>query len=149
MSEADALTAVLQNAQSSDAAARTQAEAQLKGLEASNFALFVVLLSGELANEGKPEQTRRLSGLVLKNAVFSDDEKRAAERAAAWAAVDASSKQQVRANLLSALNSPVRALAVGPAVRHGPPRGCGVPVARVSCAPCRCVCSDAGGRPLR
>lgn len=149
MSEADALTAVLQNAQSADAGARTQAEAQLKGLEASNFALFVVLLSGELANEGKPEQTRRLSGLVLKNAVFSDDEKRAAERAAAWAAVDASSKQQVRANLLSALNSPVRALAVGPAVRHGPPRGCGVPVARVSCAPCRCVCSDAGGRPLR
>ena len=112
MSQADQLTQVLQNAQSPDAALRTAAEAQLKGLESSNFALFVTLLAGELANEAKPEQTRRLAGLVLKNAVFSDDEKRAAERAAAWAAVDEASKGQVRAHLLNTLNSPVRALLV-------------------------------------
>lgn len=108
MSQADQLTQVLQNAQSADAGLRTAAEAQLKGLEASNFALFCVLLAGELGNEAKPEQTRRLAGLVLKNAVFSDDEKRAQERAAAWAAVDEHSKHQVRAHLLATLNSPVR-----------------------------------------
>ena len=155
MSEADALTAVLQNAQSADAAARTQAEAQLKGLEASNFALFVVLLAGELANEGKPEQTRRLSGLVLKNAVFSDDEKRAAERAAAWAGVDTGSKQTVRAHLLSALNSPVRRRAGGgnhPA-RPAPGRGGALSPRPLECrslccalTPC-CAAAGQGGAP--
>ena len=113
MSQADQLTQVLQNAQNPDAALRTAAEAQLKTLEASNFALFVVLLAGELANEAKPETTRRLAGLVLKNAVFSDDERRAAERAQAWAGVDDSSKHQVTSNLLVALNSQVCGVLTG------------------------------------
>ena len=105
------LTAVLTAAQSPDAAAQKQAEQQLDAQAAANFPLFLGLLATELASEAKPEGCRRLAGILLKNAVYSDNEQRAVEKAALWAAVDPSAKTQIRAALLATLGSPVRACA--------------------------------------
>jgi|APGre2960657444_1045066.scaffolds.fasta_scaffold00364_4 importin subunit beta-1 len=102
------LTAVLTSAQSADAATRKAAEEQLLAFEAQNFDAFMGLLASELGNEAKPPATRRLAGLMLKNAVFSDDCVRAAEKSAKWAAVAEGAKAQIRACLLSTLNSEVR-----------------------------------------
>jgi importin subunit beta-1 len=103
------ITAVLQAAQAPDAATRQQAEAQLQSLEAANFPSFLMMLVGELAAEAKPALTRKLAGLIMKNAVFSQDGARRAEKAAKWAAVDAVSKAQIRAGLLATLASQARA----------------------------------------
>ena len=102
------LTAVLTAAQSPDAAAQKSAEQQLDAQAASNFPLFLGLLATELANEAKPEGCRRLAGILLKNAVYSDNEARAGEKAALWAAVDPGAKTQIRTALLATLGSPVR-----------------------------------------
>jgi importin subunit beta-1 len=107
------LTAVLQAAQSSDPAHRANAEETIKQQGNNNFAPFLVLLSAELSNESKPTETRVLAGILLKNAVYSDDEARAAERAAKWAAVDAASKSAIRAALLATLSSAVRCAPAG------------------------------------
>ncbi len=102
------LTAVLQAAQSPDAGTRQQAEAQLQGMEASNYGAFLTLLVAELAAEAKPAQTRRLAGLIMKNAVYADDGVRRAEKAAKWLAVDEAAKAQIRAALLATLASQAR-----------------------------------------
>jgi importin subunit beta-1 len=103
------ITAVLQAAQSPDAATRQQAEAQLQSLEAGNYPSFLMMLVGELAAEAKPALTRKLAGLIMKNAVFAQDPTRRAEKAGKWAAVDAVTKAQIRAGLLATLGSQARA----------------------------------------
>jgi len=102
------LTAVLTAAQSGDAARQKAAEETLNTQGSSNYAPFLVLLAAELANESKPADIRQLAGILLKNAVYSSDEGRAAEKAAKWAAVDAGCKASIRAARLATLNSPVR-----------------------------------------
>jgi len=51
-----------------------QAEQQLKEFEKSDFPSYFLSLSAELGNEGKQEFTRRLAGLLLKNALDSKDD---------------------------------------------------------------------------
>jgi importin subunit beta-1 len=69
------LTAVLQAAQSADASVRQQAELSLKQLE-TQPSVFLLSLSAELANNDKPNDTRRLAGLILKNTLDAKDEKK-------------------------------------------------------------------------
>jgi hypothetical protein len=102
------LTSVLNAAQGADAVARQAAGQQLAALEAQNFGGFMGLLVQELASESKPAVTRQLAGLIMKNAVFSDDAARFDEKAAKWQAVDPGTKAQIRATLLATLGSPVR-----------------------------------------
>lgn len=68
------LTALLQAAQSADASVRTQAEQQLTQLQEGQYPSFLLSLSAELANDGKPADTRRLAGLILKNTLDAKDE---------------------------------------------------------------------------
>ncbi len=70
------ITQILSKAQSANAVDRQQAEQQLKQLQEGNHAVFLYSLSQELANNSKPTDTRRLAGLILKNALDAKEEKR-------------------------------------------------------------------------
>jgi len=61
MSRVVDVTALLQAAQSADAAQRQNAESKLKELEA-DVPTYLSSLSAHLSNEGNPVDTRRLAG---------------------------------------------------------------------------------------
>lgn len=68
MAAAD-LTEALTSAQSPDANTRNQAELQLKQFQQSNLASYLLSLATEVANDAKPEHSRQMAGLMLKNAL--------------------------------------------------------------------------------
>lgn len=70
------LTALLQSAQSADHNVRTQAEQQLRAAQDTQYPTFLASLSAELSNNEKPTDTRRLAGLILKNALDAKEEAR-------------------------------------------------------------------------
>lgn len=70
------LTALLHSAQNPDHNARTAAEQQLQQLQENQYATFLVSLSAELSNNEKPSDTRRLAGLIIKNALDAKEESR-------------------------------------------------------------------------
>lgn len=72
------LTQLLLAAQSADHNARTQAEASLKQLQEGQYPTAMASLAAELANNDKPADTRRLAGLILKNALDAKEEARKA-----------------------------------------------------------------------
>ena len=84
------VTPVLLAAQHLDAAIRSAAEEQLKQGQEQNFAGFLQALSTELANNAKPADSRRLAGLVLKNALTCKDDARRAAMHTRWTALDPS-----------------------------------------------------------
>ncbi len=63
------LTAILQAAQSADAAVRQQAEQTLSVAFVSSPENYLASLAGELANTEKPENVRQIAGILLKNAL--------------------------------------------------------------------------------
>lgn len=73
---ASPLTALLQAAQSPDAATRQQAEAALTAQQQSQPGQLAVALSAELADGSKPVDVRRLAGLILKNMLDAKEEAR-------------------------------------------------------------------------
>ncbi|MFQ6666218.1 hypothetical protein Gotur_032662 [Gossypium turneri] len=101
------VTQVLLNAQSIDGAVRKNAEDSLKQFQEQNLPVFLVSLSGELANEEKPVETRKLAGLVLKNALDAKEQHRKFELVQRWLSLDGNAKSQIKACLLTTLTSPV------------------------------------------
>lgn len=109
MSAGPDLTTVLTNASSVDATIRQQAESILE--HASNdqgqYSPFIIALCNEFTTDSKPENTRQLAGLYLKNMISSksnemlDDKLRKWEN---WVTNDV--KQGVKNCFLHALNSP-------------------------------------------
>ncbi|KAJ1416268.1 hypothetical protein SESBI_17443 [Sesbania bispinosa] len=73
------VTQVLLNAQSIDGTVRKHAEESLRQFQEQNLPGFLVSLSGELASEDKPVDSRKLAGLILKNALDAKDENRKRE----------------------------------------------------------------------
>ena len=69
------ITAVLSATTSPDAATREAAEAQLKQAQEQNLGAFLQSLANEVATEAKPLDSRRLAGLILKNALDARDER--------------------------------------------------------------------------
>jgi Importin-beta N-terminal domain len=67
------LTQCLQSTQSTNKAQREEAEAYLRRLEQDDWGAFVAGLSQELVNEGNPEVSRQVAGLLLKNALDAKD----------------------------------------------------------------------------
>ena len=63
------VTEILGRAQDQDALQRNQAEQQLQQLQQQNVAVYLLSLATELANDGKPEHTRQMAGLLMKNAL--------------------------------------------------------------------------------
>ncbi|KAE8722463.1 Importin subunit beta-1 [Hibiscus syriacus] len=101
------VTQVLLNAQSIDGAVRKNAEESLKQFQEQNLPGFLLVLSGELVNEEKPVETRKLAGLILKNALDAKDQQRKVELVQRWLLLDGNAKSQIKSGLLKTLSSPV------------------------------------------
>ncbi|GAB4826181.1 Importin subunit beta-1 [Ancistrocladus abbreviatus] len=100
------VTQVLLNAQSVDGAVRKHAEESLKHFQDQNLPGFLLSLSGELVNEEKPIESRKLAGLILKNALDAKEQHRKLELVQRWlTTIDVGVKSQIKACLLQTLSS--------------------------------------------
>ncbi|CAI0552395.1 unnamed protein product [Linum tenue] len=99
------VTHVLLSAQSIDGNVRKQAEDSLKQFQEQNLPIFLLSLSGELANDGKPADSRKLAGLILKNALDAKEQHRKAELVQRWLMLDATVKAQIKSCLLKTLSA--------------------------------------------
>jgi importin subunit beta-1 len=93
----------LANAQSADGGLRTQAEAYLQHLEASNVQLFFELLVTEFATVTSDPSCRMLAGIMLKNAVHAEADALQVAKAQRWLELAADFRTNVKAGLLTAL----------------------------------------------
>ncbi|KAG2410893.1 Importin subunit beta-1 [Vigna angularis] len=100
------VTQILLNAQAVDGALRKQAEENLKQFQEQNLPSFLFSLAGELANDDKPAESRKLAGLILKNALDAKEQHRKIEFVQRWLALDPTLKAQIKAFLLRTLSSP-------------------------------------------
>nr|DAD39111.1 TPA_asm: hypothetical protein HUJ06_013434 [Nelumbo nucifera] len=101
------VTQVLLNAQAVDGTVRKHAEESLKQFQEQNLPSFLLSLSGELANDDKPVDSRKLAGLILKNALDAKEQHRKFELVQRWLSLDSSVKAQIKTCLLQTLSSPV------------------------------------------
>jgi importin subunit beta-1 len=101
------LAVVLSNAQNPNPAIRNQAEAQLNEAVEKQYGPFLIALCTELATEGKPDASRQLAGLYLKNIISAQDETLQEQKKEKWVACDNGLKTQIRASFLHALQSPI------------------------------------------
>ncbi|GMH29621.1 hypothetical protein Nepgr_031464 [Nepenthes gracilis] len=101
------ITQILLNAQSVDGTVRKHAEESLKQFQDQNLPSFLLSLSGELVNEEKPVDSRKLAGLVLKNALDAKEQHRKYELVERWLSLDVGVKNRIKTCLLQTLSSPV------------------------------------------
>eukprot|EP00257_Ricinus_communis_P014965 XP_015572772.1 importin subunit beta-1 [Ricinus communis] len=99
------VTQALLNAQSVDGNVRKHAEESLKQFQEQNLPGFLLSLSGELANDDKPVDSRKLAGLILKNALDAKEQHRKYELVQRWLSLDAAAKSQIKTCLLKTLSS--------------------------------------------
>jgi importin subunit beta-1 len=118
---ADNMTQLLLHASDADAGLRQAAERQLAAFQDGDYPGFLSALARELADESKPQDARRLAGLVLKNALDAKDDLRRAELHARWSSIDHGAapggaaggvKSRIRDSLLATLRASI------PDVRH-------------------------------
>ncbi|MCD9642182.1 Importin subunit beta-1 [Datura stramonium] len=102
------ITQFLLAAQSADAQIRTEAEANLSQFREQNLPGFFLSLAVELSNDGKPTESRRLAGIVLKNSLDAKETVRKQQLVQQWLVIDSSCKSQIKSLLLSCLGSSVR-----------------------------------------
>ncbi|MQL94569.1 hypothetical protein Taro_027223, partial [Colocasia esculenta] len=100
------VTQVLLTAQSIDGAVRKHAEETLKQFQDQNLTGFLLSLSSELANNDKPIVSRKLAGLILKNALDAKEQHRKFELVQRWLSLDVAVRAQVKGCLLQTLSSP-------------------------------------------
>ena len=100
------VTQILLNAQAVDGTLRKQAEESLKQFQEQNLPSFLFSLAGELANDEKPAESRKLAGLILKNALDAKEQHRKIEFVQRWLSLDPTLKAQIKAFLLRTLSSP-------------------------------------------
>jgi importin subunit beta-1 len=99
------VTQALLNAQSIDGTVRNDAEESLRQFQEQNLPAFLASLSRELANEDKPVDSRKLAGLILKNALDAKDENRKQKLVQRWLSLNTTTKAQVKACLLQTFSS--------------------------------------------
>ncbi|EXC14450.1 Importin subunit beta-1 [Morus notabilis] len=100
------VTQILLNAQAMDSTVRKHAEENLKQFQEQNLPIFLLSLAGELANDEKPAESRKLAGLILKNALDAKEHHRKIELMQRWLSLDQPVKAQIKAYLLKTLTSP-------------------------------------------
>ncbi|KAM1862925.1 hypothetical protein ACFX14_003323 [Malus domestica] len=100
------VTQILINAQAVDGNVRKHAEDSLRQFQEQNLPSFLLSLAGGLANDEKPVESRRLAGLILKNALDAKERHRKFELGPRWLSLDPSVKAQIKACLLKTLSSP-------------------------------------------
>ncbi|KAK1325865.1 Transportin-1 [Acorus calamus] len=101
------ITQILLNAQAVDGTVRKHAEQNLKQFQDQNLPGFLLSLSGELANNDKPVDSRKLAGLILKNTLDAKEQHRKFELVQGWLSLDAAVKSQIKGCLLQTLSSHV------------------------------------------
>ncbi|KAL3653658.1 Importin subunit beta-1 [Castilleja foliolosa] len=101
------VTQVLLSAQAVDSTVRKHAEETLKQFQEQNLPAFLLSLSAELASEEKPVDSRRLAGLILKNALDAKEQHRRFELFQRWLSLDVTARSQIKACLLQTLSSGV------------------------------------------
>ena len=101
------VTQILLNAQSIDGNVRKHAEDSIKQFQEQNLPSFLLSLSGELANDDKPVESRKLAGLILKNALDAKEQHRKFELVQSWVTLDSAVKAQIKTCLLQTLSSAV------------------------------------------
>ncbi|XP_058095845.1 importin subunit beta-1-like isoform X1 [Magnolia sinica] len=101
------VTQILLNAQAVDGTVRKHAEETLKQFQDQNLPGFLFSLSGELANNDKPVDSRKLAGLILKNTLDAKEQHRKFELVQRWLSLDSAVKAQIKGCLLQTLSSPV------------------------------------------
>lgn len=100
------VTQILLNAQAVDGTVRKQAEESLKQCQEQNLPGFLLSLAGELVNDEKPVESRKLAGLILKNALDAKEQHRKFELVQRWLSLDSSVKAQIKSFILKTLSSP-------------------------------------------
>lgn len=101
------LATVLQNAQHPSLEIRSQAETYLNQAVEAQYGPFLLALTVELATEGKPDSSRQLAGLYIKNLISAHDETILDKKINQWLQCDQANKDQIRAGFLEAIKSPV------------------------------------------
>ncbi|KAF5803016.1 putative importin-beta domain, armadillo-like helical, importin beta family [Helianthus annuus] len=101
------ITQFLLAAQSADTKVRTDAEGKLRQFQEQNLPGFLLSLSLELSNDGKPMESRRLAGIVLKNSLDAKDATTKEHLVQQWMSNDAPFRSQVKGLLLNTLGSSV------------------------------------------
>ncbi|MFS7986866.1 putative importin-beta domain, armadillo-like helical, importin beta family [Helianthus anomalus] len=101
------ITQFLLAAQPADTKVRTDAEGKLRQFQEQNLPGFLLSLSLELSNDGKPMGSRRLAGIVLKNSLDAKDATIKEHLVQQWMSNDASFRSQVKGLLLNTLGSSV------------------------------------------
>lgn len=98
------VTQILLSAQSADQAVRREAERVLKEAEETNFSGYLVRLVDQLAGDNHDPESRRLAGLIVKNAIDARDPAVRTHLADRWIhTVDEPSKAHIRKALFTAL----------------------------------------------
>eukprot|EP01069_Polyplicarium_translucidae_P008131 Polyplicarium_translucidae@DN3188_c0_g1_i2.p1 len=105
MSTGSGLTQILLQTQSADLETRRGAEQRLNAVEQSNFSQYLSALADELCNEDRPEVSRQLAGLTLKNAVSGQDVAIDKEKRTKWLALPEEVSTPIRKQVLEALKS--------------------------------------------
>lgn len=100
------VTQILLNAQNPDVGLRTEAERSLENAKSGNFSLFMMTMVTELATEDKPQPTRMLAGLLMKNALFAKNDAGRLEAQQKWLALDVAARDQIKNGCLTTLQSP-------------------------------------------
>ncbi|KAM3400340.1 hypothetical protein ACQJBY_005304 [Aegilops geniculata] len=101
------ITQILLAAQSPDGNLRSVAESSLKLFQEQNLPRFLLSLSVELSNDGRPPESRRLAGIILKNSLDAKDCSRKELLGQQWVSLDLSIKSRIKESLLLTLGSSV------------------------------------------
>eukprot|EP00123_Amoebidium_parasiticum_P016581 comp23506_c0_seq1/m.39386 comp23506_c0_seq1/g.39386 ORF comp23506_c0_seq1/g.39386 comp23506_c0_seq1/m.39386 type:complete len:883 (-) comp23506_c0_seq1:641-3289(-) len=96
---------VLQQTISPDQNARLAATQYLENAAQQNMPMFLGALAVELAKESNPELARQAAGLQLKNQLTSKDDNQRIALHQRWLGIDAQTRNEIKAQLLHALNS--------------------------------------------
>mmetsp|Transcript_16497 Transcript_16497/g.27260 ORF Transcript_16497/g.27260 Transcript_16497/m.27260 type:complete len:855 (+) Transcript_16497:110-2674(+) len=100
------ITTILLNGLKSEL--REASEQHLKWLETQDFPRFLLTLCEELANNDKPADSRRLAGIIVKNALGSKEDSRKTVQEQQWAGIDPQIKARIKQLVLSTLPSPTK-----------------------------------------
>eukprot|EP01091_Cochliopodium_minus_P014483 TRINITY_DN491_c0_g1_i1.p1 TRINITY_DN491_c0_g1~~TRINITY_DN491_c0_g1_i1.p1 ORF type:complete len:855 (-),score=232.94 TRINITY_DN491_c0_g1_i1:60-2624(-) len=102
------ISQTLIDAQSHNIQTRTNAENNLKQLEQQNLPNFLTILMQELSSENKPPTSRRLAGLLIKNALYSKNEDVNDNLAKQWLNIDPNLRNQLKSAATNTLGSPIK-----------------------------------------
>ncbi|OII74843.1 importin karyopherin [Cryptosporidium ubiquitum] len=101
------LTQVLLNCHNSVESVRKNAEQQLQVAQEQNVGQYLTLLAEELFNESKPELSRQLAGLLLKNSVSGVEPRIDIEKRGMWISLPQNVTSKIKALVLESILSPV------------------------------------------